>query len=57
MIYQILFSKFSDALTPFTCVSAINNLRSICLGVNFLSPSPFYSLLKSRTFSTIWIAL
>ena len=36
MICLISFSKFSDVLPAFTCVRAISNLWSICLGVNFL---------------------
>ena len=34
MIFLISFSKFSDVLTAFTSARAINNLWSICLGVN-----------------------
>ena len=40
MIFLISFNMFSDVLSAFTCASAIDNLWSICLGVNILSPSP-----------------
>ena len=44
IIYLISFSKFSDVLPALTCVRAIDNLWSICLGVNILSPSPWIDL-------------
>ena len=44
MISIISFSNFSDVLPAFTCARAIGNLRSICLGVNILSPSPYFVL-------------
>ena len=50
----ILFSKFSDVLPAFTCARAIGNLSIICLGVNILSPSPFfYFYWKYSTFESI----
>ena len=42
-----LFSNFSDVLSAFTCARAIGNLRSICSGVNILSPSPFVAFIKN----------
>ena len=36
MISLISFRYFSDVLPAFTCVRAIGNLWSICLGVNIL---------------------
>ena len=36
----ILFNKLSELLPAFTCVRAIGNLGSICLGVSTLSPVP-----------------
>ena len=44
MICCISFSKFLDVLPVFTCTSAIGNLGRICLGVNILSPSPYFIL-------------
>ena len=44
MIIQISFSKFSYVLPAFTCASDIDNLWSICLGVNVLRPFPFFDL-------------
>ena len=51
IICLISFNKFANVLPVFTCASAINNLRSIYLGVNILSclwsePS------RSETFGT-----
>ena len=43
MICLISFGKFSDVLSAFTCVRAIGNLWSICLGVNILRPYWKYS--------------
>ena len=43
IIWQISFSKFSDVLLAFTCASAIDDLWSICLGVNILIPFPCVS--------------
>ena len=40
MIWRILFSKFLGVLPACTCVRAIGNLWSTCLGVNVLIPSP-----------------
>ena len=37
IVCLISFSKFSDILPAFTGASAIDNLSSICLGVNILS--------------------
>ena len=34
MICLVSFSKFSDVLPIFTCARAMDNLSSICLGVN-----------------------
>ena len=45
--YQICFisfSKSSEVLPAFTGTSAIVNLWSLCLGVNILSPSPYFDL-------------
>ena len=56
-IYLIPFSKFSDVLTAFTCENTIDNLWSICLGANILSPLHFCCLWKSRIFLTISITL
>ena len=61
MIYLILFSKFSDVLPAFTCVSPIGNFWRICLGVNVLMqlvqferrPLPVCCFLKSRILWTI----
>ena len=69
MICLISFTKFSDVLPAFTCVSTIGNLWSFCLGGNILScvgsktlatwaksegmNSPFCCLLKLIIFSTI----
>ena len=36
MIFLILYNKFSDVLTAFTCARAIGDPWSICLGVNIL---------------------
>ena len=44
IISLISFVKFSDILPAFTWVSAIDNLPSICLGVNILRPSPWTDL-------------
>ena len=40
MIWCISFNKFLDALTAFTCVSAIGNPWSNCLGVSILITFP-----------------
>ena len=40
MICLISFSKFCYVLPPFTCARAIDNLCSICLGVNIFNPFP-----------------
>ena len=40
MVCLILFSKFPDVLPACTCARAIDNLSSICLGVNILSSWP-----------------
>ena len=45
------FSKFSDVLPAFTCARAIGNLRSICLGVNILSPSPCVTFIRNISLS------
>ena len=36
MIFQILFSKFSDVLSAFTYARAFKNFRNIGLGLNIL---------------------
>ena len=36
MIWQVLFSKYSDVLPAFTCAPAIVKIWSIYLGVNSL---------------------
>ena len=40
MICVTSFSKCLDALPAFTCVKAIGNLWSICLGVNIFNSFP-----------------
>ena len=45
---MILFSKFSDVIfsdviPAFTCAQAIGNLCSISLGVNIMSPLPYFA--------------
>ena len=44
MICLSSFSKFSDVFPAFNCVRAFDNRWSICLGVNILSPSPYFAL-------------
>ena len=44
IIFLISFGKFSDVLPSFTFATAIANLRSICLGLNVFSPSPYFAL-------------
>ena len=44
MICLISLSKFSNGLRTFTCVSAIGNLWSICLGVYIFRPSSYFVL-------------
>ena len=58
MVCLISFSKFSDVLHAFTCVSAIGNLWDTCLGINILMhlarsklrPLPFCCLLSLKDF-------
>ena len=47
MICLISHSKFPDVLTAFTCARAINNLRSISLGVGVLRLFPNFALYLS----------
>ena len=42
-ICLISFSTFSDVLPACTCARAIDNLWSICVGVNILNPLPFFT--------------
>ena len=44
MICMISFSEFFDVLPAFTCAGAIDNLWSICLGVNIFRPFPCFAL-------------
>ena len=44
MIWQISFSKFSDALLAFICASNIDNVWSIYLIVDILNLSPWIYL-------------
>ena len=37
----VSFNNSSELLPAFICARAIDNLLSICLGVNILSPIPF----------------
>ena len=37
-------NKCSELLAAFTCAIAIDNLWTICLGVNILSPVPCFDL-------------
>ena len=54
MICMISFNKFWDVLPTFTCSRAIDNLWSICLGVNILRLewSETLSRVRSETFTT-----
>ena len=45
-IWWISFSKLSDVLPAFTCVGAISNLWSKCLGVNILRAKRSETLAK-----------
>ena len=45
IICLISFSKFSDVLPAFTCVSAIGNLWSISLWDNMFNPFPCFSFI------------
>ena len=49
MIFLNLFSKFSDALFAFTCVSTIGNFWSSCLEPNMLTLFPSVTFLLTST--------
>ena len=55
MIRLISIINFSDAFPAFTCAIAIGNLWSICLGVNVLSPSPYFVLYLASDTILEWL--
>ena len=44
------FIKLSNLLPDFTCARTTGNLRSICLGINILSPVPLFDFKGDNPF-------